>query len=623
MEDASVEIGGRQATSHSDGLRLKLVAVAVAGAALSVASAALALSNPAAADRVTVAVVSVLLVSIPVGVGIYAWEREPRNRFGALLVASGFLWGITSLSASDSDVLYSIGRVSLWAAEAGLLYTMLAFPTGRLSSRAERAVVLAICLLVLTLYLPTAFISEQYVLPFPLTTCTDGCPSNAFMLTDSEPAFLGGIEDVRDVLAILLFTAAVSILALRIKRETPLIRPMLVPVLAIAIVRLLATAAYQLMAGTYPDSPLTEVVGWMSGFGIPAMAIAFLVGLINWRMVEATTLEQVTGGLRSDLGPETLQSVISRSAIGGSVRILYRAPGATAGGDQWVDGAGLTAQLPAAGSSQAVARYGSGENRVAVVHGQMLHGQRKFLDAIAACATASLENQRLATALHSSLQDVADSRARISAAADDERRRIERDLHDGAQQQLVTLGIKLELIAGMIERDPERAAEQLHAAGTRLTDILDEVRSLARGIYPPLLVDAGLDEALVAAGRRCAVPTKVDCEGVGRYPPGTESAVYFCCLEALQNASKHADGTASIAIRVRESAGELRFEVSDDGAGFDSATTSNGGGLTNMNDRVAALGGRLSVLSSPGAGTRVIGTIPVRRRADHPTPGTT
>ena len=267
--------------------------------------------------------------------------------------------------------------------------------------------------------------------------------------------------------------------------------------------------------------------------------------------------------------------------------------------------------------------YESGENRVAVVHGQMLYGQRKFLDAIAACAIASVENQRLATALDSSLQDVADSRARISAAADEERRRIERDLHDGAQQQLVTLGIKLELIAGMIESDPERAVEQLRGAGTRVTDVLDDVRSLARGIYPPLLVDAGLAEALVAAGRRCALPTKVDCDGVGRYPPGTESAVYFCCLEALQNASKHADGARSISVRVRESAGKLRFEVSDDGVGFAPATAMNGGGLTNMRDRVAAVGGQVRCARPRALGPWSSASSRSRRRPDRPLPALT
>ena len=300
-------------------------------------------------DRIGIAVASVTLTAIPIGVGIYAWEREPQNRFGVLLVATGFLWGLTSLSASANDVLYSIGRVSLWAAEAGWLYTILAFPTGRLTRPAERVVVLGICLLVLSLYLPTAFISEQYVLPFPLTTCTDACPTNAFMLSGSEPAFLGAVEGLRDVLAALLFTAAISIVALRIKRATPLIRAMLWPVLVVAIVRLVAVALYQLAAANYPDSSLTEAVGLIATFGIPAMAIAFLVGLINWRLVEARTLEQLTAGLRADLGPEGLESLISGSGIGGSARVLYRAPAAAGRSDQWVDGAGLTAPLPAPG----------------------------------------------------------------------------------------------------------------------------------------------------------------------------------------------------------------------------------------------------------------------------------
>ena len=599
-----------------DGLGLKLVGMAIAGSALSAGVAAIALSNPTAADRGLVAVVAAMVTAIPVGVGIYAWLREPTNRFGALLVATGFLWGLTALSASSDDVLYSLGRIALWGAEWALLYTMLAYPTGRLRQRSQRVVVGAMGLLIVTLYLPTVLVSEQFVLPFPLTTCTADCPTNAFMLAGSEPAFLGEVEYLRDVLAVLLFTAAVSILALRIKRATPLMRPMLVPVLAMAIVRLLAVAGYQLAARNYPDAALTEVVGWMAGFGIPAMSIAFLVGLIYWRLVEARMLEEVTAGLRSDLGPEGLESLLAGSGVRGSVRVFYRLPGPAEESDRWANGVGHLSRLPAAGSTQVIAEYESGENKVAVVHEELLLGQTRFLDAIASCAIASQEYERLSTALDSSLQEVAASRARISAAADGERRRIERDLHDGAQQQLVTLRIKLELIAEKIESDPEGAADQLRGAGSRLTDVLDEVRSLARGIYPPLLVDAGLEEALVAAGRRCVVPATVDSEGVGRYPPETESAIYFCCLEALQNADKHADGARSVAIEVRESAGELRFEVRDDGVGFIAGSTANGGGLTNMHDRIAALGGTLKVTSAPGAGTAVRGSVPLAPAGD-------
>ena len=166
-------------------------------------------------------------------------------------------------------------------------------------------------------------------------------------------------------------------------------------------------AVYQLAASNYPGSAFTEVVGWMAAFGIPAMSIAFLVGLIYWRMVEARILEQVTAGLRSDLGPEGLESLISGSGVGGSVRVLYRIPAPAGGSDRWASAFGLTAQLPAPGSSQVVAEYESGENKVAVVHEEMLQGQTKFLEAIASCAIASLEYERLSTALDSSLQEVA------------------------------------------------------------------------------------------------------------------------------------------------------------------------------------------------------------------------
>ena len=145
-------------------------------------------------------------------------------------------------------------------------------------------------------------------------------------------------------------------------------------------------AVYQLAASNYPDAAFTEIVGWMAGFGIPAMSIAFLGGLIYWRLVEARTLEQVTAALRPDLGPEGLESLLSDSGLGESVRVLYRFPASAGGSDRWANGVGLIAQLPAPGSSKVIAEYESGENKVAVVHEEMLHGQTRFLDAIASCA---------------------------------------------------------------------------------------------------------------------------------------------------------------------------------------------------------------------------------------------
>ncbi len=207
------------------------------------------------------------------------------------------------------------------------------------------------------------------------------------------------------------------------------------------------------------------------------------------------------------------------------------------------------------------------------------------------------------------------SRARVVAAADAERRRIERDLHDGAQQRLTALSVKLLLAAQLAGPDPVLAG-LLAELGADVRDTARELRSLVHGIYPPLLRAGGLAAALSDAARLATLPVTVQAGPPGRYPADIEAAVYFCCLEAVQNACKHAGERATVRVRVREQPGALTFEVADDGAGFDAAGLAAAGrgpgaGLANIADRVGALGGRLRVDSAPGQGTVVAGTIPV------------
>jgi signal transduction histidine kinase len=217
----------------------------------------------------------------------------------------------------------------------------------------------------------------------------------------------------------------------------------------------------------------------------------------------------------------------------------------------------------------------------------------------------------LAASFNEMTDDLQRSQARIVASADAARRRVERDLHDGAQQQLVLVKLKLGRLRHKIRRDPS-AAEGLAAD---LVDDLDralaELRDLARGIYPALLETDGLRGALAEAASRAALPTTIDCDGATRYPREVEAAVYFCCLEALQNAAKHAGKDAKAAISLTADAAALRFEVSDDGAGFDAAVRGSSSGIQSMADRVGAHGGQLRVRSSPGHGTSVVGTIPL------------
>jgi signal transduction histidine kinase len=202
------------------------------------------------------------------------------------------------------------------------------------------------------------------------------------------------------------------------------------------------------------------------------------------------------------------------------------------------------------------------------------------------------------------------SRARIVAASDESRRSVERDLHDGAQQYLVLLELKLGLVMKAVADDPETSAS-LAEIRTDLARALAELRDLAHGIYPAVLESDGLPGALQAAADRSSIPVAVDSDGVGRYPQELEAAIYFCCLEALQNAAKHAGDGAKVSVRLSQVDGHVQFEVSDDGRGYDTAVMGPSAGLQNMADRIGALGGELRIESTPGAGTTVRGAVPI------------
>jgi signal transduction histidine kinase len=237
--------------------------------------------------------------------------------------------------------------------------------------------------------------------------------------------------------------------------------------------------------------------------------------------------------------------------------------------------------------------------------------EEKLLDDLASQAGLVLKNVGLTAELLQRLEDLRASRQRLVAAQDEERRRLERNLHDGAQQNLVALKVKLGLAEAFAEKDPAKAKELVGQLKGDADEALETLRDLARGIYPPLLADKGLGPALESQARKATLPVEVEADGLDRYAQDIEAAVYFCCLEALQNVQKYARaGRATVHLRERDS--QLTFEVEDDGNGFDLATTPRGSGLTNMADRLDALAGKVQVESSVGAGTRLRGSIPVQ-----------
>ncbi|HEY1331601.1 MAG TPA: sensor histidine kinase [Actinomycetota bacterium] len=236
--------------------------------------------------------------------------------------------------------------------------------------------------------------------------------------------------------------------------------------------------------------------------------------------------------------------------------------------------------------------------------------ETKLVTDLASQAGLVLRNAKLTGELLASLEELRASRQRIVTAQDEGRRRLERNIHDGAQQQLVAMAVKERLLEDVVKADPERALEMIAQLRADTADALETLRDLARGIYPPLLADQGLAAALEAQSRKSVLPTAIEAIGLGRYPQEAEAAVYFCTLEALQNVAKYAQASRAV-VRLSAPDGHLLFSVQDDGVGFEAATTRQGTGLQGMLDRLSALGGDLTVSSTPGSGTLVEGRVPI------------
>jgi signal transduction histidine kinase len=590
----------------------KLTVLGVLGLALCAISAIIAGTDPASSGRTAQTTIAVLTIAALLGVGLYAWHRDGEGRFGPVLFATGVCWFFVTFANSDDSLLYSVGRIAGWVFEVMLAYALLSYPSGRLESRGARAVVIGGALLIAVFYLPTIPLTEQYPLPAPFTSCTADCPQN-FFLAGSEPAVLPDlIKPVRDLLAMGVYLGAVFVLAARLRGAGHNRRRTLTPVLSAAALRFAAAMVYVLLRRIDAHGAVLDAAVFVALLTVPATAIGFLVGLVQWRVYSAGALGLLTTGLAETRTPGELRDLLARALEEPEAELYYSdpAPPGAAAPARWRDSTARVVAGPSRGPTLCVqeAQAESGL-QVAITCEEGFRDRPEFLEAVCACVVSGLERQRLDAALASSLADVAASRKRLVGAADAARQKIERDLHDGAQQQLVALRVKLELAREALEADPDAAVEMVAGLGPEVEEIIEEVRALARGIYPALLASDGLGEALRSAAQRLPVPVRIDADGIGRLPSETESAVYFCCLEAMQNVSKHARGASGVTIVLR-AADTLSFQISDDGCGF-AAADPGGSGLTGMSDRLAAVGGELQVESTPGEGTLVRGSVPI------------
>ncbi len=418
----------------------------------------------------------VLVAGIPVFVGIYAWRGVPFARLGMLLVVSGVIWLVVTFSLNDRALAYSIGRVADWVGWASLLCLMLAFPDGRLVGRVDRSLAAMVGLVVAVLWLPTALLVDRYPTPADWETCSSGCPHNAFMLVAHQPGLIAQVVvPLREGLTLFLFLAIVARLVGRIASASRVRRRTVTPVLVVAAAGTALTALALVVRKVAPGSSLLAILWWLSAFALPAMALAFLVGLMRWRLYVGASLGRFAAALGSPSGPEGMRVALAEAFEDPSLAVVY-----PVADGRWVTVEGRPTDFPVTGRGRSVTEVRHrGQTVAALIHDEALQSERAFVDAVGSYATLSLENHRLAAELASVVREVRETQARAAASADHAREEIERDLHDGAQQRLIALRIKLQLAA---ERSPD-SEEQLNNLGAEVQRVMDELRALAHGVF--------------------------------------------------------------------------------------------------------------------------------------------
>ena len=545
-----------------------LLAVAAAGVA-SLVGAIVIIASGATGDAWGLAALHALVIGAPIATGLYAVRHRRSERFGRMLLLAALVWSLALLSDSSGSLAFSTGRVVAWLNFPVLFYLMLSFPDGRLTSRRDRLLCAAITALIAVLYIGSALVIEAYPRSSPWSNCTTGCPPNAFLLLPSEPGFIQtALIPAREMLSVVLLIGVAVSLAVRLRASPAMRQVTIAPVVAVSIVATLVLVAFIVVRRVAPDTRLAHSIALAWTLSLPAVAAAFSLGLVQRRLVISNVLTGLGGALGASLEPRQIGAAL-RSTIGyPRAEVLIR----TAVGDGWIREDGRVADpstVPAPGRELRVVGDESGPF-AAVELDAGLDADDELIDAVVSLGEAALREAHLKAELKTSLSDLDDSRKRMALAADAERRRIERDLHDGAQQRLIALRMRLSLAEDLLRDDPAAASAAIHHIGEDVDVALTEIRALARGIYPALLADRGLADALRSAARRAPSRVDVRAAGVTRHPPEIESAVYFSCLEALQNVLKHGRGASGARVSLWQN-GALEFEVADDGEGFDPA----------------------------------------------------
>jgi signal transduction histidine kinase len=563
-----------------------LWAGALAGCAAAVVSVQLAFASDHLAEPGLRAALLDWITLPYILAGLIAWWRRPDSRFGPLMVVAGFAMFLSSLQWANAPAPYTIGLAFDLLPVALFLHLFLAFPDGRLESAPERIVVAAAYAAALGLQLVKMLLGA-------------GGPDNVLAVV-AEPAAADTLGDVQLIGMAALSLTGIALLAVRRRRSgRPLRRSVSLLVDSFAL-GLVAIAAL-LLAGAF-ELPSFETIRRVT-FGIVGLApVAFLIGLMDARLARSGVGDLVVE-LRADPPPEALREALARALRDDSLTLAYWLPEF----ESWADLDGRPIVLPGPDSGIATTVIDrDGAPVAALLHHPSVDDEPELLDAVSAAAGIALENGRLHSELKARLEELRGSRGRVIEAGQKERQRLERNLHDGAQQRLIALSLDLRRLETRLGDDPDAQAS-LDRARQEIALSLDELRTVARGIHPAVVTGHGLAVALESLAARASVPVRLTVEVEGRVQERLEVAAYYVVCESLANIGKHAQAS-SATVDVARTDGHIVVEIVDDGIG--GADSERGTGLRGLADRVEALGGRLRVWTPRGGGTRVRAEMP-------------
>jgi len=563
-----------------------LCAIALGGLAVGSASFLLAFASDHVLDPGLQASLYCLIEVPYILGGVIAWWRRPDSRFGPLMIAAGYTAFLANLLWANSVAPQTLGQLFDLVPLVLYLHVFLSYPSGRLETRLERSLV-----------------ATGYVLAAGLAVVSmalGGPPPDNLISFASAPGF---VETLGHIQLWALSAVSLTGLALLIVRRRRDGRParraaaLLVDCFGLGLVMM----ALLLIAGDQQWSSF-ETIRRITFITIGLAPIAFLIGLLSSRLARSDVGELFVQ-LRDQPAPDELREALARALRDPSLSLAFWLPEFGA----WADADGRELRLPEPGGDRSATLIErEGQPVAALIHDPSLDDEQELLDAVSAAAGIALENARLQAELRARLDELHDSRARVVEASQDERRRLERNLHDGAQQRLIALSLDLKQLEDRLGDDPAARAEIDQARGEIATS-LEELRTIARGLHPAVVSGHGLHVALDNLVAKAPVPVTLSTDLDGRVDEAIEVAAYYVVSESLANVSKHAHAS-SASISVGRENGDLVVEVTDDGVG--GADSERGTGLRGLADRVEAHGGSLRVWTPKGGGTRVRAEIP-------------